>query len=288
MMMGGIPDSAVREIVARALSEDVGPGDITTVATVDADARCRASIVCKAEGVIAGLAVTRLTFTALDPDLSFEAVVSDGERVAGGEVVARIAGRTRAILTGERVALNFLQRMSGIATLTARYVGAVEGTETRICDTRKTAPGLRLLDKYAVRVGGGHSHRVGLFDGILIKDNHIAAAGGIAEAVRRARASSHHLVNVEVEAQSLKEVEEALAAGVDVMLLDNMEVADIARAVGIARGRCELEASGGVTLDTVGAVARCGVDYISVGELTHSAPALDLALEVLDEWHEDD
>jgi len=280
--MRGLPEAIVREAVARALAEDVGPGDITTLATVDEAARCRAAIVCKAEGVIAGLPVARATFDTLDPEVLFEGVVSDGERVAVGQAVARVAGRTRGLLTGERVVLNFLQRLSGIATLTARYVAAVEGTKALICDTRKTAPGLRVLDKYAVCVGGGHNHRVGLFDGILIKDNHIRAAGGIAEAVRRARASSHHLVRIEVEAQSLEEVEEAIAAGVDVILLDNMGVADIARAVGIVQGRCELEASGGVTLETVGAIARCGVDYISVGELTHSAPALDLSLEILD------
>ena len=282
-MIAELPDAIVREIVARALAEDVGSGDITTLATVDEAARSQAEIVAKEKGLIAGLSVARATFRALDPEVSFQADSSDGQRVIEGQAVASLAGRTRAILTAERVALNFLQRMSGIATLTARYVSAVEGTKARICDTRKTAPGLRVLDKYAVRMGGGWNHRTGLFDGVLVKDNHIRVAGGIAEAVRRARASSHHLVRIEVEAQSLQQVEEAIAAGVDVIMLDNFQPADMARAVELIGGRCEVEASGGITLETVRTVAECGVDYISVGALTHSAPALDLSLEITDE-----
>jgi len=282
-MIAELPDAIVREIVARALAEDVGSGDITTLATVDEAARSQAEIVAKEKGLIAGLSVARATFRALDPEVSFQADSSDGQRVIEGQAVASLAGRTRAILTAERVALNFLQRMSGIATLTARYVSAVEGTKARICDTRKTAPGLRVLDKYAVRMGGGWNHRTGLFDGVLVKDNHIRVAGGIAEAVKRARASSHHLVRIEVEAQSLQQVEEAIAAGVDVIMLDNFQPADMARAVELIGGRCEVEASGGITLETVRTVAECGVDYISVGALTHSAPALDLSLEITDE-----
>ncbi len=280
--MTQLPDALVREIVSRALAEDVGSGDITTLATVDEAARCRAEIVAREEGVIAGLPLARATFQILDPELSFATAVSDGEKVAAGQVLASLAGHSQAVLSAERTALNFLQRMSGIATLTSRFVLAVAGTKARICDTRKTAPGLRMLDKYAVRMGGGWNHRIGLFDGVLIKDNHIRAAGGIAEAVRRARAHSHHPVKIEVETQSLQQVEEALAAGADIIMLDNLALPDTARAVEIIAGRCEVEASGGVTLDTVRVIAECGVDYISVGQLTHSAPALDLALEITD------
>ena len=282
-MIGDIPESVVRDIVARALAEDIGPGDITTAATVAPDAECRAEIVAKAEGVIAGLGVARLVFGMLDPQIEFHEVVVDGGRVSEGMTVARVSGNTRALLAAERTALNFLQRMSGIASLTAEYVEAAEGTDARIIDTRKTAPGLRLLDKYAVRMGGGRNHRVGLFDGVLIKDNHLRAAGGVGEAVRRARKAAHHLVKVEVEVQTLEEVEEGVAAGADVILLDNMDLDNVSRAVDLVAGRCEIEVSGGVTLETVRALAECGVDYISAGALTHSAPALDLSLEIADD-----
>jgi len=282
-MMGDIPESVVRDIVARALAEDIGPGDITTAATVAPDADCRAEIVAKAEGVIAGLGVARLVFGMLDPQMAFHEVAADGGRVSEGMAVARLSGNTRALLAAERTALNFLQRMSGIASLTAEYVEAVEGTDARIIDTRKTAPGLRLLDKYAVRMGGGRNHRIGLFDGVLIKENHLRAAGGVGEAVRRARKAAHHLVKVEVEVQTLEEVEEAVAAGADVILLDNMELDDVRRAVDLVSGRGEIEVSGGVTLETVRALAESGVDYISAGALTHSALALDLSLEVADD-----
>jgi nicotinate-nucleotide pyrophosphorylase (carboxylating) len=306
-MTAEIPEHTVNEIVSRALSEDVGPGDVTTAATVAPEAQCRAEIVAKAEGVIAGMDVARATFHAVDSSIAFEAVVADGVRVSAGTVVARIAGNTRGVLTAERTALNFLQRMSGIATLTAQYVDAVRGTKARILDTRKTAPGLRSLDKYAVRMGGGSNHRIGLFDGVLIKDNHLravalrqaqcrrqtepechpersrGAASGVGEAVRRARAAAHHLLKIEVEVQTLEEVEEAIAAGADVILLDNMEIGEIAGAVKLVAGRCEIEVSGGVTLSTVPALAETGVDYISVGKLTHSVPALDLSLEIADD-----
>jgi len=282
-MIGDIPESVVRDIVARALAEDIGPGDITTAATVAPDAECRAEIVAKAEGVIAGLGVARLVFGMLDPQIEFHEVVVDGGRVSEGMTVARVSGNTRALLAAERTALNFLQRMSGIASLTAEYVEAAEGTDARIIDTRKTAPGLRLLDKYAVRMGGGRNHRVGLFDGVLIKDNHLRAAGGVGEAVRRARKAAHHLVKIEVEVQTLEEVEEGVAAGADVILLDNMDLDNVSRAVDLVSGRCEIEVSGGVTLETVRALAECGVDYISAGALTHSAPALDLSLEIADD-----
>ncbi len=280
--MIGIPDSLLREIVTRALTEDIGPGDITTAATVDANARCRAEIVAKAEGVIAGLGVARAVFHAVDPELAFEELVADGAKVATGAVIARLSGRARSVLTAERTALNFIQRMSGIATLTAHYVDAVKGTKARILDTRKTAPGLRLLDKYSVRMGGGSNHRIGLFDGVLIKDNHIRAAGGVGEAVRRARAAAHHLVRIEVEAQTVAQVQEALAAGADVILLDNMCMDDVLVSVRSIDGRCETEISGGVNVATVRVLAETGVDYISVGKLTHSAPALDISLEIAD------
>ena len=281
--MHDLPCAQVCEIVSRALAEDVGPGDVTTAATVAPGAQCRAEIVAKAEGVIAGLEVARAVFEAVDPTVTFEAAVDDGARVSAGTAVGRVRGSTRSVLAAERTALNFLQRMSGVATLTAQYVGAVKGTKARILDTRKTAPGLRLLDKYAVSMGGGSNHRIGLFDGVLIKDNHLRAAGGVGEAVRRARAAAHHLLKIEVEVQTLEEVEEAIAAGADVILLDNMEIGEIAGAVKLIAGRCEIEVSGGVTLSTVRALAETGVDYISVGKLTHSAPALDLSLEIADD-----
>ncbi|MFB3880052.1 MAG: carboxylating nicotinate-nucleotide diphosphorylase [Armatimonadota bacterium] len=281
--MHDLPRDEIHEIVSRALAEDVGPGDVTTAATVAPEAQCRAEIVAKAEGVIAGLEVARATFEAVDANVAFEAMVADGARVKQGAVVARVEGSTRAVLTAERTALNFLQRMSGIATLTAQYVEAVKDTKARILDTRKTAPGLRLLDKYAVRMGGGENHRVGLFDGVLIKDNHVRAAGGVGEAVRRARALAHHLLKVEVEVQTLDEVAEAIAAGADMILLDNMDLDGIRAAVARVAGRCPIEVSGGVTLESVRSLAETGVDYISVGKLTHSAPALDLSLEIADD-----
>ncbi len=280
--MAALPESVVREIVARALAEDVGTGDITTAALVDAGRRCRAEILAKAEGVVAGLAVAEATFHAVDRAISFEHAARDGERVQAGTVVARLAGAIAPILTAERTALNFLQRMSGIATLAAQYAAAVEGTGARVVDTRKTAPGLRALDKYAVRAGGAGNHRMGLFDGVLIKDNHIQAAGGIAKAVERAREAAQDPVKVEVEAQSLSEVEAALSAGADVIMLDNMNAAEVRAAVELIGGRAKTEASGGVTLQTVRELAEGGVDYISVGALTHSAPALDLSLEITD------
>lgn len=277
-----LPEAAAREIVARALAEDIGDGDVTTLVAVPPESVCRAEIVAKADGIIAGLPVARLVFQALDPRVGFEARAADGSRVGDGTVVAEVSGPTRGVLTGERAALNFMQRMSGIATLTARYVGAVEGTQAKIVDTRKTAPGLRALDKYAVHAGGGSNHRMGLFDGVLIKENHIRAAGGVEQAVKGARAGAHHLLRIEVEAETLEDVEAAAAAGADVILLDNMSPEQVSEAVKHISGRCEVEVSGGVTLDTVRRFAEAGVDFISVGALTHSACALDLSLEIRD------
>jgi nicotinate-nucleotide pyrophosphorylase (carboxylating) len=279
-----LPVDAVRRAVAEALAEDDAWRDVTTAALVPPDQQGRAVIIAKASGVLAGLPVVEAVFHALDPSLTFELAVADGARLSPGQVVARVAGALSPILRGERVALNFLQRMSGVATHTARLVGALEGLPTRLLDTRKTAPGLRALEKYAVRVGGGHSHRFNLADGILIKDNHLAAlkARGvdIVHAVRMARLASPHTLRVEIEVTSVDQALEALAAGAEVLLLDNMQLEDVQRVATVARGRALTEASGGITLENVRAVAETGVDFISVGAVTHSAPALDMSLDV--------
>jgi len=263
-------------VVAQALAEDVGPGDVTTAATVPAAARAQARITQKAPGVVFGVDVAESVFRQLDPEISVSRETQEGVWRDGGPVLV-IEGSARAILTGERTALNFLQRLSGVATLTARYVEAVEGTGARILDTRKTTPGLRQLEKAAVAAGGGTNHRVGLYDAILIKENHAELAGGVGEAVRRARERAPELA-LEVECRTLDEVDEALAAGADQLLLDNMTPAELREAVRRVDGRAQLEASGGITLDTLREVAETGVNFISVGALTHSAPALDLSL----------
>jgi nicotinate-nucleotide pyrophosphorylase (carboxylating) len=263
-------------IVRRALDEDVGPGDVTTQATVPPGARARARITQKQPGVVFGLAPAEATFRALDPDVRFERLAPEGEWRDGGPV-AEIEGSAAALLTGERTALNFLQRLSGVATLTARYVEAVAGTGARVLDTRKTTPGLRALEKAAVAAGGGTNHRTGLYDVILIKENHAAMAGGIAAAVRAARAAAPE-VPLQVECRDLAEVDEALAAGAPRLLLDNMTPARLREVVAHVNGRAELEASGGVSLGTVREIAGTGVQFVSVGALTHSAPALDLSL----------
>jgi nicotinate-nucleotide pyrophosphorylase (carboxylating) len=269
--------SPVEELIERALAEDVGARDLTTEAVVPRAARARAMIEQRAEGAIAGLDVARAVFEAVDGELRFEAHAVEGDWRPPG-TVATVEGRAASLLTAERVALNFLGRLSGVATLTARYVDAVEGTGVRILDTRKTTPGLRALEKRAVALAGGTNHRAGLWDAILVKENHAALAGGVGEATRRALAGAPEGVAVEVECASLTEVDEALAAGARRILLDNMAAAQLRAAVERVRGRAELEASGGVTLDTVRALAETGVDYVSVGALTHSAPALDLSL----------
>jgi nicotinate-nucleotide pyrophosphorylase (carboxylating) len=271
-----VDEETIRDAVARALGEDVGAGDVTTAATVPPTARARATITQKAPGVVFGLQPAEATFRALDPEISLERLVAEGEWRESGPVLA-LEGSARAILTAERTALNFLQQLSGVATLTARCVRAVAGTGTRILDTRKTTPGLRALQKAAVAAGGGTNHRAGLYDAVLIKENHAAIAGGVGEAVRLARAAAPCLP-LEVECRTLAEVDEALAAGAPRILLDNMSVAQLREAVEHVRGRAELEASGGVTLETLGAIAATGVDFISVGALTHSPPALDLSL----------
>lgn len=267
----------MKDLVARALAEDVGAGDLTVAAVVPPDARGRAVIVQKAAGVISGLDIAREVFHQVGDSLAFEALAPEGQWRDGGEVAA-VEGSAGSILTAERTALNFLGRLSGVATMTARYVRAVDGTGARILDTRKTTPGMRELEKAAVVAGGGVSHRAGLHDAILIKENHAALAGGVDEAVRRALAAPGGAAWVEVEVESLEELDRVLAAGAERVLLDNMDPDDLRRAVERAGGRAALEASGGIELASVRAVAEAGVDSISVGALTHSAPALDLSL----------
>lgn len=272
--------SDLERVVRDALAEDLGRGDLTSEALLEAETRCRAEILIKERGVVCGLAAAEAVFRALDPDLRFQALVEDGEEVhEPPAVVARVEGAARAVLGGERTALNLLGRLSGIATLTRRFVEAVAGTGAVILDTRKTTPGLRALEKYAVLCGGGRNHRFGLDDGILVKDNHIRLAGGIRAAVERLRRAGTDLP-IEVEAETLEDVREALQAGADAILLDNMSPEELRQAVALVAGRAKLEASGGVSLDTVRMIAEAGVDFISVGALTHAARSLDVSLEV--------
>jgi nicotinate-nucleotide pyrophosphorylase (carboxylating) len=269
---------AYREIVRRALAEDLGWGDVTTDATVAAEQRARGVILVKSACVIAGLEVALETFRQLDPGVTFEVLRSDGDACTPGDVVARLQGSAAALLTAERTALNFMQRMSGTATITRRFVDAAGGRIT-ILDTRKTTPTLRVLEKYSVRAGGGTNHRQGLDDGILIKDNHVRLAGGVAVAVQRMRAAGQQMP-IEVEAQSLDQVDAAVAAGADVILLDNLTTAEIVEAIRCIGGRAKTEISGGVTLERLPELAATGADYVSVGALTHSAPAADLSFEL--------
>jgi nicotinate-nucleotide pyrophosphorylase (carboxylating) len=272
------------DVIRRALAEDVGRGDVTTQATIAPGTRSHARLVAHQAGVIAGLPIAALTLAQLDPGVHFETLTPDGTVVEAGATLARVSGDAAALLTAERTALNFLGRLSGIATLAARCVAAVAGTRARIVDTRKTTPGLRLLEKYAVRMGGAHNHRAGLDDGILIKDNHIAAAGSLTLAVERARAFASHLLKIEVECESETQVREAMAAGADAILLDNMTTDQLRSAVALIREHpltIIIEASGNIGADaqTLAAVAATGVDLISLGALTHSAPNFDVALD---------
>ncbi len=277
----GLPELLIAEAVRAALKEDLGrAGDITSAATIPAAARATADLVARRPGVLAGLAVAASAFREVDPAIRFDAKASDGDRVEAGAVVATVEGPARAVLSAERVALNFLCHLSGIATATAAFVDKVAHTRARIADTRKTTPGLRAFEKYAVRCGGGTNHRFGLDDAILIKDNHIAVAGGVIAAIRAARAAAGHLVKVEIEIDTLDQLAEAMVEGPDAVLLDNMAPADMAEAVKLVAGRAVTEASGNVTLETVAAIAETGVDVISSGWITHSAPILDLALDV--------
>jgi nicotinate-nucleotide pyrophosphorylase (carboxylating) len=273
-----LDSEAVRRIVADALREDVGRLDVTTEATVPPDARGRGVLVAKQDLVVAGLEIARTAFVVLDAASRWEGAAREGERVSAGADLARVTGRARGLLTAERVALNFLQRLSGVATLTRRFVDAVAGTSARIRDTRKTTPLLRALEKYAVEVGGGVAHRPGLDRGILVKENHIRIAGSVGEATRRARAAAAGL-EVEVEIERLDQIAEALEGGAEMLLLDNLDVEQVRSAVSIIGGRVPIEVSGGIRLETVRAYAETGVDFIAVGALTHSAPAADISLE---------
>lgn len=273
----------VDSVVDKALAEDEVWQDVTTQALIADTLEGRAAIMAREEGVLAGIGIASRVFAKVDPELKVEEVVPDGTQLAPQQGVAVIEGRVASILKGERVALNFVQHLSGIATLTARYVAAVSGTATQILDTRKTTPGLREMEKYAVRVGGGHNHRMSLREGVLIKDNHLAALAdegiGLGEVIRRCRNAPPSL-KIEVEVETVEQAAEAVEAGADILLLDNMSIREMRRAVEIARGRALTEASGGITLRRAPAVARTGVDFISVGALTHSAKALDLSLEL--------
>jgi len=268
----------LRQLIQNALEEDIGPGDVTTGALLNGEKTGAAVAVAKTDMVVAGLAVFKETFLLLDPDIRFPICVEDGREIKRGEILAELSGRLGSILAAERVALNFLQRMCGIATMTRRYVTAVQGTHARILDTRKTVPGLRMLDKYAVRTGGGFNHRYALHDGVLIKDNHITAAGGITQAVNLARQKIPHTLKIEVEVKNIGEVREALAAGTDTIMLDNMTLEAMGEAVRLIDGRVPVEASGNVTLDTVRQIAETGVNFISIGALTHSVAAADISL----------
>ncbi len=275
-----IPQIHYEPLVRDALLEDIGPGDITTMLCVPAGTKATATVLAKQAGVIAGLAIGELAFKLLDPNAHWEALVEDGATVGAGRTpLAVVTGDARALLTAERVALNFMQRLSGIATVTARYAALTAGTHARIADTRKTTPGLRALEKYAVRAGGGFNHRLGLYDCVLIKDNHIKAAGGIRNAVAAAKAHIPHTMKIEVESASLAMVDEALAAGADIILLDNMDTKTMRRAVETIGGRAITEASGNLTEARIAEVAATGVDILSIGALTHSAPSLDISLD---------
>jgi nicotinate-nucleotide pyrophosphorylase (carboxylating) len=273
--------SQVDQIIENALREDVGEGDITTNLLFSEGVQSKAAILAKEEGILAGLLIAERVFRKLDKDIGWNEKKKDGDRVEPNQILVEISGSQRAILTCERLALNFIQRLSGIATLTSKYVKAVEGLSVKILDTRKTVPGLRILDKYAVFIGGGVNHRFGLYDGVLIKDNHIKFAGCISRAVRIIRERAAKGIKIEVETSTLDEVKEAFEAGADIIMVDNMTVDKIKKAVELIKGRALIEASGGVTLENIRRIAETGVDFISVGSLTHSPRALDIALYVV-------
>lgn len=278
-----LTESGLRRLVERALEEDLGRGDVTSDLLVPSDVAAQAVLRSRGQGVIAGLGVAAMVFAAVDAQVHFAALAGDGDAVAPGQELGVVSGPARSVLRGERVALNFLQRLSGIATLTSRYVEAARGTRARIVDTRKTTPGLRSLEKYAVRAGGGFNHRRDLSDAMMIKDNHLAVIGvlglSLTEAIKQARESLPHTLKIEIEVDRLDQIPEALAAGADIILLDNMSTEDLSRAVAAINGRAIIEASGGVNLRTISEIAATGVDVISVGALTHSAPALDIGLD---------
>lgn len=270
----------VDKIIEQALLEDIGTGDITTESIIPYDLKARSIIKTKEEGIIAGLGIANLVFKKLDSKIVFQEKIKDGTKVAQDKVLAEITGSARTILTGERVALNFIQRMSGIATITSKFCQEVKGFPVRIVDTRKTTPGLRILEKYAVRMGGGYNHRFGLYDVILIKDNHIVVAGNIKSAVNSVRKQISHTIKIEVEVENLSQLQEALEMKVDIVMLDNMSLDIMKEAVKMAKGKVLIEASGGITLDNVREIAQTGVDLISVGALTHSVKSLDISMEI--------
>lgn len=272
--------AAVEQLIKTALEEDIGPGDITTMSTIDREATAKGLFRAKRDGVVAGLMVVEKVFALIDPAVRVRRLARDGDAVTKGQVVAEADGPTRSLLLGERTALNFLQRLSGTATLARQYVEAVKDFPCKIIDTRKTTPGFRTLEKYAVRMGGGTNHRFGLYDAALLKDNHIAAAGSISDAVHQVRSHAPFMAKVEVECTNLDQVREALQAGADVIMLDNMNIPQMVEAVRVVAKRAGVEASGGINMDTVREVAATGVDFISIGVLTHSAPALDFNMKI--------
>ena len=271
----------IDKIIEQALLEDIGTGDITTEFIIPSNLKAKGIIKTSEEGVVAGLDIACLIFKKLDSEIIFQEKIKDGTKVTRGKVLAEISGSARTILKGERVALNFLQRMSGIATITSKFCQEVKDLPIRIVDTRKTTPGLRILEKYAVRMGGGYNHRFGLYDAVLIKDNHIAAAGGIKSAVNSVRKQISHTVNIEVEVENLSQLQEALEMKVDIIMLDNMDLDTMKEAVKMVKGKALIEASGGITLEKVRKIAQTGVDLISIGSLTHSVKALDINMEII-------
>jgi nicotinate-nucleotide pyrophosphorylase (carboxylating) len=270
----------VRKVIEDALWEDIGPGDVTSDAVISEETSSTAEIIAKQDLVVAGVLLAREVFRKLDPWVQFSLLAHDGSKVQTGSMIAQVQGKTRALLAGERVALNLLQHLSGIATHTAKFVEAVKGYRAEILDTRKTLPGLRMLEKYAVRMGGGRNHRFGLYDGILIKDNHITAAGGIIKAMADIRKKVQPLLKIEVEVKTLDEVREAMAAGATMIMLDNMPPSLMKQAVNLVGGRLLVEASGNVTLENINSIAETGVDFISTGSITHSAPAADISMKI--------
>lgn len=275
-----IPKSQITAFVKNALAEDIGSGDITTNVIVPERTLARGAIILEEDAVIAGLEIAEEVFKQLDKNVKFSAVYKDGARVLKGKVIAEISGKARVLLTGERTALNILQRLSGIATLTNSFVRAVKGTDAKIVDTRKTTPNLRIFEKYAVLMGGGHNHRFGLYDAVLIKDNHISIAGGIKKAVAMARQNIPHTMKIEAEAKSLKEVKDALASGADIIMLDNMPVAMMKKSVAMINKKAVVEASGNINLKNVRDAALTGVDIISIGALTHSYKSISMSMEI--------
>ena len=274
----------LNELIGRALKEDIGHGDITTESLIPEGMQASGVFVAKSAGILAGINVSRAVFRYLEPGITFETFKTDGDTLAAGDVIARVTGKAATLLTGERVALNFLQRLSGIATKTRRMVELIKYLPAELVDTRKTTPGLRVLDKYAVAVGGARNHRFGLYDGVMIKDNHIKAMGSITGAVSAARQKIPHTIKVEVEVENLEQLEEALQARADIILLDNMDIEQMKKAVEITAGRALLEASGGINEDTLAEVAKSGVDFISSGALTHSAVSLDISFNLTETW----